>query len=97
MIKFNNKFKDGKGFNLLNVEVYKKGDLKGYVSGMLETEYSDQQHEFLYRFNDSSNGENFKLVTVDYGYMIPLKENHFDYIERVIFNDYLRNKDLNLK
>ena len=84
-------FKDNKGFNLHNVEVLNKGDLKGYITGMLETEYIDQWHEFLYRFDDKANGENFKMVSIDYGYEIPLLEHHFDYVERAIYNDYLRN------
>lgn len=93
MKKWDYYFMNGKGFNLLNVEVHKKGYLKGYVTGILETEYSnDFTHEFLYRITDKENGENFTLVSVDYGYKIPLTDIDIRKIEWNIYNDYIRNK-----
>ena len=88
-MKYN--FKNGGKFDMYNVEIHFKGDLKGYITGMLQTSLADSEHEFLYRIKDRENGNDFTMVSIDYSYMIPLKEDHFDYIERALYNDYLIN------
>lgn len=55
---------------LVNVEYYTKGYLKGYINGMLEDSKTGKWYETLYRISDRSNGENYKLVSVDYGWRL---------------------------
>lgn len=69
-------------FDFDTINVYTKGDLKGYADGYITFRYqrngteSECNHEFLYRFDDAENGQNDTLVSIDYGYEIP-------YIDRV--------------
>lgn len=64
-IKYNN----DKKFKLTNVEIYNKGELKGYMQGIISfINKPDSEHEFLYRLSDIENGDNFKLISIDYGY-----------------------------
>ena len=56
-------------FKLNNVEIYEKGDLKGYMQGYISfINKPEVEHEFLYRIKDNENGTPFTLVTIDYGY-----------------------------
>ena len=95
--------KDGKVLEFHNVEVYTKGDLKGYIQGMIE--YKDRDYEFLYRIGDNENGNNFTLVGIDYGYKIEPKLTELDtnYIERYLYKNYVDGrieefkKDYNFK
>ena len=64
-------------------DIYKKGDLKGYINGYIAFRYNNDEynHEFLYRFDDIENGENFQLVSIDYGWKIPYIEEVWEEIE----------------
>lgn len=55
---------------LINVEFYLKGDLKGYVNAYLHDEENDKVYEVLYRVYDPENGNDFTLVSIDYGWNI---------------------------
>ncbi|HDR7922606.1 hypothetical protein [Bacillus paranthracis] len=70
-------------YEMSSVNVYKKGDLKGYVDGFITFKYENNEstHEFLYRYDDIENGKNFTLVTIDYGYTVPGIDNIFEKIE----------------
>lgn len=58
-----------KKFNIETIDIYTKGDLKGYAGGCISfTNKPNTEHEFLYRFDDEANGKNFKLVSIDHGY-----------------------------
>lgn len=92
MLKFN--FRQGGQFELKNVEIHEEGDLKGYVTGILQTSYSDMEHEFLYRMEDKINGGSYKLVSIDYGYKINLNEQHFEDIERIIVKFIMTRKSV---
>lgn len=72
-----------KRYEFYNTEIMTKGDLKGYIQGEITFKYNNTEynHEFLYRFDDSENGDNFKLVTIDYGYKIPYIEEVWKEIE----------------
>ncbi|MFJ8531173.1 hypothetical protein [Bacillus sp. NPDC094106] len=72
-------------YEISSVNVYKKGDLKGYVDGFITFKYENNEstHEFLYRFDDIENGKNFTLVSIDYGYTVP----GIDRISEKIEND----------
>ena len=53
---------------LVNVEYYTKGYLAGYINCMLEDSRTDNQYETLYRIHDPQNGDDYTLVSVDYGW-----------------------------
>ena len=56
-------------YTLRNLEVYDKGNLCGYVQGMLIDD-NNYGYEVLYRIHDTDNGEDYTLISVDYGYRI---------------------------
>lgn len=77
-----------KQFNIKTIDVYQKGDLKGYANGYIEFDYNNRlhDHEFLYRFDDKANGDNWQIVSIDYGYEIPTINDVWEEIEREIKN-----------
>lgn len=71
-------------FNIVTHNKYTKGDLQGYIDGhieLIDKNGDTYNHEFLYRYDDAANGENFKLVTVDYGYHCPYIDEVWSSIE----------------
>lgn len=58
---------------LRHLEVYEKGYLAGYVQGFLRSDdehYPFEEYEVLYRIHDTDNGNDYTLVSVDYGWKI---------------------------
>jgi len=74
------KFENGREFKFENVEIYEKGDLKGYMQGIIIFS-NDKEHEFLYRIEDKENGDDFTLVSIDYGYENNMVDRLWDEIE----------------
>lgn len=72
-----------KRYEFYTMDIFTKGDLKGYINGEITFQYNNTEynHEFLYRFDDAANGENFKLVSIDYGWKIPYIEEVWEEIE----------------
>ncbi|WP_242248330.1 hypothetical protein [Bacillus cereus group sp. BfR-BA-01328] len=70
-------------YEITNINVYKKGDLKGYMDGFITFKDGNHEstHEFLYRFDDIENGKNFTLVSIDYGCTVPGIDNVYENIE----------------
>jgi hypothetical protein len=70
-------------YEFYTYDIYRKGDLKGYINGDITFRYNNDEynHEFLYRFDDAENGENYKLVSIDYGYKIPYIDEVWNDIE----------------
>lgn len=56
--------------DLVHVEFYTRGDLKGYINCMLEDSLTGKWYETLYRVTDHDNGNDYKLVSVDYGWRL---------------------------
>lgn len=78
---------NGKGFTLHNIEIFEKGEMKGYLMANIEmNNNSDREHELLYRVNDPANGESNKLVSIDYGYNNSLIDELWDVIENTCYN-----------
>ncbi|MED0951317.1 hypothetical protein P4T70_25015 [Bacillus mobilis] len=73
-------------YEFSSFNVYKKGDLKGYVDGFITFKYENNEstHEFLYRYDDIENGKNFTLVTIDYSYTVPGIDNIWENIENAL-------------
>lgn len=86
-----------KKYEFYTRDIITKGDLKGYINGHITFYYNNDEfnHEFLYRFDDEENGENFKLVSIDYGYKIPFINEAWKDIETDLYN-YI-NKYINPK
>jgi hypothetical protein len=80
-----------KPYEFYNIEVYTKGDLKGYAQGEITFDYKNgpYNHEFLFRYDDAENGENDKLVSIDYGLRVPYIMEVWDEIEKYLI-DYVR-------
>jgi hypothetical protein len=55
---------------LVNVEYYTKGYLTGYINCMLEDSKTNKWHETLYRIHDPQNGNDYTLISVDYGWKL---------------------------
>lgn len=55
---------------LVNVEYYTKGYLTGYINCMLEDSRTNKWHETLYRIHDQNNGNDYTIVSVDYGWKL---------------------------
>lgn len=72
-----------KKYEINNAEYYEKGDLAGYINGYIT--FGERDHEFLYRVSDPSNGNDYKLVTIDYGYNVPNLDEMWDEIERELY------------
>lgn len=68
MIELNN-IQVTDNYILKNLEVYEKGYLSGYVQGMLVSD-NGYGYETLYRIHDTDNGEDYTLISVDYGWKI---------------------------
>lgn len=81
-------------YSFNQMDIYTKGDLKGYINGYINFKYKDNDydHEFLYRFDDEENGDNFTLVSIDYGYYIPYIDEVWKDIEQYLTN-YIKNYD----
>ncbi|MGL5329292.1 MAG: hypothetical protein ACRDD7_08490 [Peptostreptococcaceae bacterium] len=60
----------GNSYSLVDVEFFTKGDLKGYINCMLQDNQTNKQYETLYRVSDIENGNDFTLVSVDYGWKL---------------------------
>jgi hypothetical protein len=58
------------GFVLQNVEVIENGYLAGYIQAMLLDEKKGKWYETLFRIHDTHNGDDYTLVSVDYGWRI---------------------------
>jgi hypothetical protein len=70
-------------YTLHGIEFYTKGDLKGYIYALMEDKQTGYDHEVLYRVFDPENGNNYTLVTIDYGWKCndnPM----FDLIEKAL-------------
>lgn len=60
-------------YTLRHLEIYEKGYLAGYVQGILQSDgdfRSCEEYEVLYRIHDIENGNDYTLVSVDYGWKI---------------------------
>jgi len=57
------------GYEIMRIETFTEGDLKGYAQGRIIFFNTGCTHEFLYRIDDSENGKNDTLVSIDHGYM----------------------------
>ena len=60
-------------YTLTNIEYYEKGYLAGYLHAMLVGDgdfRTCEEYEVLYRIHDTENGEDYTLVSVDYGWKI---------------------------
>ena len=60
-------------YTLTNIEYYEKGYLAGYIHAMLINDVdfkSYKEYEVLYRIHDVDNGNDYTLVSVDYGWKI---------------------------
>lgn len=77
------------GFEIITANVYTKGDLKGYIDGIIEFS-NGKVHEFLYRIHDPENGDSNKLVSIDYGFENPMVDELWDTIEKYIYDTYCR-------
>ncbi|WP_144537093.1 hypothetical protein [Bacillus thuringiensis] len=75
-------------YEITNINVYKKGDLKGYMDGFITFKDGNHEstHEFLYRFDDIENGKKFTIVSIDFSYRVP----GIDDIYKNIENDLKR-------
>jgi len=77
-----NDIKINDNIELTNVELYKKGDLSGYISFMTYDKIKDSEHESLFRVYDPSNGKENQIVSIDYGWRIENVETVFNMIEQ---------------
>lgn len=83
------KFENDREFKLENVEIYEKGDLKGYMQGfIIFSNDVDYEYEFLYRIEDKENGNDFTLVSIDYGYKNNMVDKLWNEIENYCKNLY---------
>lgn len=83
---FNQDIEKINSFNIESIDIYTKGYLKGYANGYISfTNKPDTNHEFLYRYDDKDNGENFKLVSIDYGYKNSLVTEIWEEIENHLY------------
>ena len=60
-------------YTLTNIEYYEKGYLAGYINSMLVSDgdfRTCEEYEVLYRIHDTDNGNDYTLVSVDYGWKI---------------------------
>ena len=60
-------------YTLTNIEYYEKGYLAGYIKAMLVSDgdfRTYEEYEVLYRIHDANNGNDYTLVSVDYGWEI---------------------------
>jgi len=72
------------GYEIMCIEAFTEGDLKGYAQGRVHFHNTGCTHEFLYRIDDSENGENDTLVSIDHGYMNNRIDELWDEIETEI-------------
>jgi len=57
------------GYEIMRIETFAEGDLKGYAQGCIHFFNTGCTHEFLYRIDDPENGKSNTLVSIDHGYM----------------------------
>lgn len=60
-------------YTLTNIEYFEKGYLAGYIHAMLVSDgdfKTCEEYEVLYRIHDTDNGNDYTLVSVDYGWKI---------------------------
>ena len=72
----------GEEYAIVNIEIYTRGDLEGYLNGYVEI--NDKWYELLFRIKDRVNGEDNTLVSIDYGWKAGFTENDFINIENQI-------------
>ena len=80
-----------KQYEFYTIDIFTKGDLKGYANGEIVFQYNNTEyrHEFLYRFDDKENGDNYQLVSIDYGLRVPYIMEIWDKIEKEL-TDYVQ-------
>lgn len=61
------------------------GDLKGYINGLIYDSVTDRDYEILYRVHDAKNGNDYTLVSVDYGWKLK-DDNEIIKIEEFLTN-----------
>ena len=81
---------NGEEYKIVNIEIYNRGDLKGYLNGYVEI--NDKWYELLFRIKDRANGEDNNLVSIDYGWKAGLTENDFNNIENQIIEAFKDEK-----
>lgn len=55
---------------LFNMNFYQKGYLTGYITGILKDKETNRNYDILYRIHDPNNGNDYTLVSVDYGWKL---------------------------
>lgn len=70
-------------YDIYGIDIHTKGDLKGYVTGLITFYYDGKtsDHEFLYRIYADENGPSDELVSIDYGYKVPYIDEVWEDIE----------------
>lgn len=58
------------GYRLENIQVNTVGYYAGYITGALLDDVNRKGYEFLYRIHDTANGNDYTLVSVDYGWKL---------------------------
>ena len=69
-----------------NIQIYTKGDLKGYIEGIVwqglsKDDGNERSYEFLFRLRDEQNGAPNTLVSIDYGWELKDKDRVFEILE----------------
>lgn len=70
-------------YMLENLTVYNKGYLTGYINCMLIDNEKYIGYETLYRIHDPLNGNDYTLVSVDYGWKIG-NDDLIEKVERIL-------------
>lgn len=73
-----------RNYEMTNIEIQEKGDLKGYAVFVVEVEAVPL--EGLYRICDPENGPDMTVVSIDYGAEYDMVERCWDDIENELFN-----------
>lgn len=79
---------------LVNVEYYTKGYLTGYINCMLEDSKTNKSYETLYRIHDPQNGNDYTLVSVDYGWK--LNDDSLIDLTKQVLTEVAKGLNLNL-
>jgi len=72
------------GYEIMRIETFSEGDLKGYAQGRIHFFNTGCTHEFLYRIDDPENGKSNTLVSIDHGYLNNRIKESWDEIEAEI-------------